>query len=125
VSFGDDRRVVAGIGAIAVLIVAIAALSIAAEAFSGGKKSEKIWVSRPDGSLQCDPKVEGTANDPLVKAKTELEGSGVRVYGSKKRNDGRMHAAACGIATGNEAALEIEARDLEKARARGFERFAE
>jgi hypothetical protein len=111
------------------VLAAVALLALAADAISGSKKASapasagNVWVSRPDGTLQCDPKVEGTKDDPMVKARAELEGVGVHVLEAKKRNDGRMHAAACGIATGNETSFRIEKSDLGKAQARGFVSF--
>lgn len=97
-----------------------AALTFAA----GTSAPEKIWITRSDGSLQCDPKEEGTKNDPIKKAQTQLAKKGVKVYESKKRNDGAMHAAACGITTGNETSFLIEKQDLSKAKSLGFEALA-
>jgi hypothetical protein len=80
-----------------------------------------IWITRSDGSLQCDPKAEGSPADPIRKARLELEKGGVKVFDEKKTNDGAMHAAACGITTGNETSFLIEKNDLAKAKTLGFE----
>jgi hypothetical protein len=87
--------------------------------------SDRVWITRPDGSLQCDPKEEGTAADPVKKAQSQLEKSGVRVLQAQKRNDGAMRAAACGISTGNETSFLIEARDFAQAKALGFEKISD
>lgn len=109
--------------------VAIFLFGAAGEKMSTGPTTKNdikgVWITRSDGSLQCDPKEEGTKNDPLKKAQAQLEKSGVKVFEAKKRNDGAMHAAACGITTGNQTAFLIEKADLAKAKALGFEALKE
>lgn len=111
-----------GIGVFALAIGSVPAFS-AKPVVSKAKETEaleRVWITRPDGSLQCDPKDEGTQNDPIRKAKAELSKAGVKILESKKRNDGALRAAACGIATGNETSFLIEKRDLPKAKRLGF-----
>lgn len=109
------------------LLGILTASGLAVGAQLGGPVSQKatVWITRPDGSLQCDAQIEGTAADPVVKAKAELEKKGVKVLEAKKRNDGLMRAQACGIATGNETAFLISTQDLAKAKALGFAALAQ
>ncbi len=84
-------------------------------------QSDSVWVTRPDGSLQCDEKKAGIEESRLARAKTELEKAGVEVIASKRRNDGKMRAQMCGMATGDETSFQISATDLPKAKTLGFE----
>lgn len=95
-------------------------LFAASTALAGAKGEDRVWVSRPDGSLQCDEKPAGLS-DPVTKAKEELSKKGVRVFEAKKSNDGQMRAQVCGMTTGNETRLLIPKSDLAKAKALGFE----
>jgi hypothetical protein len=82
------------------------------------KKGEpKIWVSKADGSKQCEP--DSTQISPEGAAK-DLKGLGVMVYQFRNGNDGMMRTAVCGAGTGNTVDLEIAAKDLSKAQAQGF-----
>lgn len=86
-----------------------------------GTHPDSVWISRPDGSLQCDAK-QGVAHvDPVAAARTLLEKSGVKILEGQKRNDGAMRAQVCGIATGNETTFLILRNDLGKAKSLGFE----
>jgi hypothetical protein len=82
---------------------------------------DTVWITRPDGSLQCDPKVVGTPKDPVLVSQAELEKNGVHVLEAKRRNDGRMHAQMCGLSTGNETSFRIPKADLAKAKVFEFE----
>ena len=82
--------------------------------------AERVWITRPDGSLQCDPKLDAEAVDPIKKAEAQLKSAGITVFESKKTNDGAMHASACGIATGNETSFLIDRSAAPKATALGF-----
>jgi len=82
---------------------------------------DRVWVTRPDGSLQCDEHVGGSAPDPIAEAKQQLKKKGVHVLDSKKRNDGQLRAQACGISTGNETSFLIPKKELDRAKALGFE----
>lgn len=96
-------------------------------AFAGaGKKpsaerTDSVWISRPDGSLQCDEKPGTAPIDPVTAARAVLEKSGVKILEGQKRNDGAMRAQVCGIATGNETTFLIPRSDLSKAKSLGFE----
>ncbi len=89
------------------------------QAFSRSKV-ENVWVTRADGSLQCDEKETEVANDRLTKAGNELTGRGVQVIEAKKRHDGKMRAQACGFPTGNETSFLIPKKDVATAAALGF-----
>jgi len=96
-------------------------LFVAASAVAAAKGEDRVWITRPDGSLQCDENVAGAGHDPIAEAKAQLTKKGVRVLEAKKNNDGKMHAQACGISTGNETSFLIPKGDLAKAKSLGFE----
>jgi hypothetical protein len=82
------------------------------------KKGEpKIWITKLDGSKQCEP--DSAQISPEGAAK-ELKGLGVMVYQFRNGNDGMMRTAVCGAGTGNTVDLEIAAKDITKAQAQGF-----
>lgn len=90
-------------------------------AFAAAKSEDRVWIARSDGSRQCEDAVEGRAHDRVAEAKAELTRKGVHVIEAKKDNDGRVHAQACGISTGNLTTFLIPKRELAKAKALGFE----
>lgn len=94
---------------------------ISASAFAAAKGEDRVWITRPDGTLQCDDKNEGAAHDRVAEAQAQLTGKGIHVIEAKKSNDGRMHAQMCGISTGNETSFLIPKTELEKAKALGFD----
>lgn len=106
-------------------ILTASALAVGAQPSRPARQEATVWITRPDGSLQCDAQIQGTSADPVVKAKAELEKKGVKILEAKKRNDGQMRAQACGIATGNETTFRISKPDLAKAKALGFEALAQ
>jgi hypothetical protein len=65
-------------------------------AFSSKKADESVWVSRADGSKQCD-RSSGQAIDAGA---DELRKAGIDVLESRKGRDGKMHSQMCGAATG-------------------------
>ena len=79
----------------------------------------QVWVKKPDGGLACDADKKSVT--PLEVGKAELKKAGIEVFEAKKANDGLMHAAVCGIATGNENHFLISAKDAEKAKKLGYE----
>ncbi|MBC7387549.1 MAG: hypothetical protein H7301_15465 [Cryobacterium sp.] len=81
---------------------------------------DAVWVTRPDGSLQCDDPKAAPTTDRLSDAKAVLEKAGVKVIEAKKSADGALRAQMCGIATGNATTLKILKADLSKATAAGF-----
>jgi hypothetical protein len=94
---------------------------LATAAFAAAKTEDRVWITRPDGSLQCDEKTAGTPQDPVVVAKEQLTKKGVHVIDAKKSNDGRIRAQVCGISTGNETRFLIPKSELAKAKSLGFE----
>jgi hypothetical protein len=82
------------------------------------KQSEpKVWISKPDGSKQCG---EAPASLTPSSASQALKEAGVMVFEGRNSQDGMMHPAVCGAATGNTVELEIFRSDLPKAQAMGF-----
>jgi hypothetical protein len=77
---------------------------------------QRIWVSKPDGSKQC----EGDSKFTPERARQELRKAGIPVFQSRKGNDGLMRTAVCGAPTGNTVDLEISRMDLPKAQTKGF-----
>jgi hypothetical protein len=81
------------------------------------KSESLIWVTRKDGATSC-----GTSKgQTLDEGASELQRNGVRVLGSRKGNDGKMHAQACGMPTGSLNAYQISRDDLPKALVLGYQ----
>lgn len=78
------------------------------------KNPGRIWVSRTEGSLQCQP---GTGKS-LADSAAEL--SGIVVYKKLARLDGLMRVQMCGTPTGRLHVFEIDAGRLADAEKRGF-----
>jgi hypothetical protein len=76
----------------------------------------QVWISRPDGAQSCTPG-SGTS---LEDGAAELRKARVRVLGSRKGDDGKMHAQMCGIPTGTSNAYLIPKDDLSAAVAHGY-----
>lgn len=77
----------------------------------------KIWVAKADGSRQCEP---NSAILTTESATSELRKAGVIVHQSREGNDGMMHTAVCGSATGNTIEVEISRVDIAKAQSAGY-----
>lgn len=93
-----------------------------AYAFSSKKmdSSSLIWVARKDGATSC-----GTVpGQSLEEGAAELQKQGVKVLGSRKGNDGKMHALSCGMPTGSMNVYQIERQDVTKALSLGFQEEA-
>ena len=105
----------------ATVLSAIIGFLLGASAFAAAKGEDRVWITRPDGSLQCDEKTAGTPQDPIAIAKDQLTKKGVHVIEAKKSNDGRIRAQVCGISTGNETSFLIPKSELAKAKSLGFE----
>ncbi len=82
------------------------------------KGEPKIWVTKLDGSKQCEPNSAQFSPEEAAKA---LKGMGILVYQFRSGNDGMMRTAVCGASTGNTVDLEISRKDLAKAQAQGFQ----
>jgi hypothetical protein len=76
-----------------------------------------IWVTRKDGATSCGT----TQAQSLEEGASELQHNGVKVLSSRKGNDGKMHAQACGMPTGSLNAYQISRDDLPKALVLGFQ----
>ena len=99
-------------------------ISPAAPALAGARGSHKqehaIWVSAPDGSLQCEPaQVEARAESLRAALKRE----GVQVLEWLHLRDGKpgvMRMALCGSPTGGEFRARIAESEVKRAEAAGF-----
>ena len=74
----------------------------------------RVWVSRPDGSLQC----QNGSGKTVAESARDL--AGVVVYKRETRLDGLMRVQLCGTPTGRLHVFEIDARRLREAERRGF-----
>lgn len=93
----------------------------AASAKSGtpdARPTDRVMVYKYDGSLQCG------GGKPISKDVMQKELNGVQVYSSVKKADGLMHIQVCGSNTGMANVYEIPAKDLKKAEAKGFKKWA-
>jgi hypothetical protein len=79
--------------------------------------SEKVWVAKPDGSLQC----EAQSGVALSVMKDELKAAHVHIHEAERVSDGKMRAQMCGLPTGWLNSYQINAGDVEKAKSLGFE----
>ena len=73
-----------------------------------------VEVYKADGSLQC---TSGVALDQMAK---ELTGAGIAVVAMRKADDGLLHIALCGSATGAINVFTVAVPALDKAKALGF-----
>ncbi len=85
---------------------------------TGGKGSDRIFVYKYDGSLQCGM---GKAI-PLDTMAKEL--NGIQILSSVKKPDGLMHIQVCGSITGMANVFEIPAKYLKAAEAKGFKKWS-
>ncbi len=79
----------------------------------------RVFVARPDGSLQCGMKKGLDLND------MENDLKGIKVYSSSKKPDGKMHIQVCGSSTGTMNVYEIPTSSLSDAENRGFNKFGD
>ncbi len=77
-------------------------------------RADRVRVSKPDGSKQCEAK----SQIPISKMAEQLKG--IQVYTMKTLPDGKMYPSACGFPTGKHHVFEIPKADLEKALKEGF-----
>lgn len=84
---------------------------------SQSKPSERIRVSKPDGSLQCGM---GKAVS-VEEMKKQLDR--IQVFSAENKADGLMHIQMCGSPTGKHNVYEINRADLEKAKKLGFKEW--
>jgi hypothetical protein len=75
-----------------------------------------VWIKRSDGELSCA--IEKAQS--LKSGAKELKKFNIRIFNSKKTNDGQMHIQMCGAHTGSENSYLILAKDLAKAIDLGF-----
>src|SRR6185437_1826090 len=111
-----------------IILALICAFACASPAFGFGEKatsssdaqtdvsSGAVWVTRPDGAQQCAP----GSGQSLGDSAQELKKAGVRVLGSQKGNDKKLHAQMCGISSGHTNTFQIPKEDLPKAIVLGF-----
>lgn len=77
----------------------------------------RVFVSRPDGSLQCGM-AKGRTTEEM-----EKDLGGIKVYSRAKRPDGKMHIQVCGSPTGILNVYEIPVSSQKDAERRGFKVF--
>lgn len=82
------------------------------------KGSERTFVYKYDGSLQCGM---GKAVPLDVMAK---ELTSVPILSSVKKRDGLMHIQVCGSITGMANVYEIPTKNLKQAEAKGFKKWS-
>ncbi len=86
-------------------------------AMTNSKASERVKVSKSDGSLQCN---QGK-KIPLADMQKDL--GTIQVFSSQNLNDGLMRIQKCGSPTGLHNVYEIDKKDLEAALAAGFKEW--
>lgn len=99
--------------------VFLAGLFAGATVLAAAKAPAKIWVSKIDGTLQCEKALPEAA---LAEMRNELEKTHVQVFESKKVPNQMMVIALCGAPTGNENAFLISEGDFEKVEKLGFKK---
>lgn len=82
-------------------------------------KNDRVFVHKPDGSLQCQNK-SGKSLDEMAK---DLDG--IIILSKQKKSDGMMRIQVCGAPTGNNNVYEINAADLQRALDVGFKVWKE
>ena len=80
-------------------------------------KSSTVFVSKPDGSLQCG---QGKA---MSLQEMEKQLGSIPVVSRENRTDGLMHIQVCGSPTGKVNVYEIPLEKLQEAETRGFRKF--
>ena len=81
------------------------------------ESNQKIWVTKADGSRQCDRKTKTLSPE---QAAGQLKSAGVIVFDAKAGNDGMMRAQKCGNSTGGTVDVQISRIDIQKALSLGF-----
>lgn len=77
-----------------------------------------VFVAKSDGTKQCEKK-KGISIDVM-----EKQLKSIKVYSKSSKSDGLMRTQVCGADTGYFNVFEIEASDLEKAKALGFKEWS-
>lgn len=83
------------------------------------KSDDWVWISKADGSKQCED-----GGNPVEADAAELKKAGIDVIESKKHDDGMMRIQMCGAPAGKENAYRIKRQDAGKAAALGFREHA-
>lgn len=84
---------------------------------SGKDLSQRVFVYKPDGSLQCGQGQKIEINE-MKKQLGQIE-----VYSADNKHDGLMRVQMCGQPTGSCNVYEIKASDLEQALKIGFKKW--
>ena len=80
--------------------------------------SDRVFVYKYDGSLQCGM---GKAT-PLEAMAKELQG--IPIFSSVKKRDGLMHIQVCGSITGMANVYEIPTKFQKQAESKGFKKWS-
>lgn len=103
-----------------VILISLNACSKAADVSDTKKTVDqdstiKVFVFKPNGSLQCESG-KGMSAEEMQK---QLEK--IKVFASRNKSDGLMHAQMCGSPTGMINVYMILQKDLSYAISKGFE----
>lgn len=79
--------------------------------------SKKVFIFKPDGSLQCG---QGEKIDPNIMKKDLGD---IEVFSMLNKHDGLMRVQLCGHPTGYCNVFQINQSDLEKAQKLGFKKW--
>ena len=79
--------------------------------------NERIFVFKPDGSLQC------SSDKGTTLKKMEKELAGIKIHSRKKRHDGLLRAQICGSVTGQINVFEIDLADWKHAMSLKFQKL--
>jgi len=91
--------------------------SVADEKTADSDANAHIFVSKPDGSRQCQ-KGKGIT---VEKMQDELKG--IQIFSAVKKQDGLMHVQLCGSPTGMHNLYEIATKDLPAAEKLKFKKW--
>lgn len=75
----------------------------------------RVWVYKYDNSKQCEPE-SGIKPEVMLK-----DFQGIKVWDTKKQNDGQARVQFCGAYTGNAYLFLIEKKDLALLKTKGYE----
>jgi hypothetical protein len=81
------------------------------------RKAERVFVYKPDGSLQCG------MGQPLTAEAMSKQLGDIKVLSMENKHDGLMRTQVCGSATGQINIYEISAVDLEAALKADFKEY--
>lgn len=105
------------INRMAILLLFSGLLTACASGHCRGQKinpDKKIFVYKPDGSLQCEAK-SGVSLEKMAEEFGEI-----KIFSKENKSDGKMHIMLCGSPSGKVNVYEIYEHDFEKIKNAGF-----